>query len=122
MSGFLTSILAATDGSADAVLALRAAADLSSRTGSELHVVHVWPGSPLPVTRHSARDDPHEHEMKARELLERQVSRAKVARGIIARKQLREGRPAEEIDEVTEELGDGLVVIGSRGVNAGKRV
>src|SRR3712207_1754094 len=93
MSGFPTRIIAATDGSEDAVLALRAAAGLSSRTGSELHVVHVWPGPPLPVTRHSAgagiaRDDPREHEMKARELLERQVSRAKVARGLIARKQI----------------------------------
>ena len=38
MSGFPTRILAATDGSEDAILALRAAADLSSRTGSELHV------------------------------------------------------------------------------------
>ena len=127
MSGFPTRILAATDGSEDAVLAVRAAADLSSRTGSELHVVHVWPGPPLPVSRHSARagiamDDPREHEMKARELLERQVSRAKIARGIIARKHLREGRPAEEIAELAEELGVGLVVIGSRGLNAVKRL
>jgi nucleotide-binding universal stress UspA family protein len=122
MSGFPTRILAATDGSEDAALALRAAADLSSRTGSELHVVHIWPGPPLPVTRHSARDDPREHEMKARELLERQVSRAKVPRGIIARKHLREGRPAEEIAELAEELGVGLVVIGSRGLNAVKRL
>src|SRR3712207_3700064 len=127
MSGFPTRILAATDGSEDAALALRAAADLSSRTGSELHVVHVWPGPPLPVTRHSAgagiaRDDPREHEMKARELLERQVSRAKVARAIIARKHLREGRPAEEIADLAEELGVGLVITGSRGLNAVKRL
>ncbi len=127
MSGFPTRILAATDGSEDADLALRAAADLSSRTGSELHVVHVWPGPPLPVTRHSAgaglaRDDPREHEMKARELLERQVSRAKIARRIIARKHLREGRPAEEITELAEELGVGLVITGSRGLNAVKRL
>jgi nucleotide-binding universal stress UspA family protein len=127
MSGFPTRILAATDGSEDAVLALRAAADLSSSTGSELHVVHVWPGPPIPVSRPYtragfARNDPREHEMKARELLERQVSRAKIARGIIARKHLREGRPAEEIAELAEELGVGLVIIGSRGLNAVKRL
>ncbi len=127
MSGFPTRILAATDGSEDAVLALRAAADLSSSTGSELHVVHVWPGPPIPVSRPYARalvarDDPREHEMKARELLERQVSRAKIARGIIARKHLREGRPAEEIAELAEELGVGLLIIGSRGLNAVKRL
>jgi nucleotide-binding universal stress UspA family protein len=127
MSGFPTRILAATDGSEDAALALRAAADLSSSTGSELHVIQVWPGPPLPVSRHSAgaglaRDDPREHEMKTRELLERQVSRAKVARGLIARKHLREGRPAEEIAELAEELGVGLLLIGSRGLNAVKRL
>jgi nucleotide-binding universal stress UspA family protein len=127
MSGFPTRVLAATDGSEDAVLALRAAADLSSSTGSELHVVHVWPGPPIPVSRPYARagvtrDDPREHEMKARELLERQVSHAKIARGIIARKHLREGRPAEEIAELAEELGVGLVIIGSRGLNTVKRL
>jgi nucleotide-binding universal stress UspA family protein len=127
MSGFPIRILAATDGSEDAALALRAAADLSSRTGSDLHVVHVWPGPPLPVSRYPAgvgiaRDDPREHEMKTRELLERHVSRAKVPRGIIARKHLREGRPAEEIAELAEELGVGLLIIGSRGLNAVKRL
>jgi nucleotide-binding universal stress UspA family protein len=125
MSGFPTRILAATDGSDDAALAARAAADLSSRTSSELHVVHVWPGPPFSVSRHSAvvaRNDPREHEMKARELLGRQVSRAKVPRGIIARKHLREGRPAEEITELAEELGVDLVIIGSRGLNAVKRL
>src|SRR3712207_9587272 len=60
--------------------------------------------------------------MNARELLEWQVSRAKVARGIIARKYLKEGRPAEEIAELAEELGVGLVAIGSRGLNAVKRL
>jgi nucleotide-binding universal stress UspA family protein len=127
VSSFPTRILAATDGSEDAVLAIRAAADVSSRTGSELHVVHVWPGPPIPVSRHSSgagisRDDPREHEMKARELLERQVSRAKVPRGIIARKHLKEGRPAEEIAELAVESGVGLIIIGSRGLNAVKRL
>ncbi len=34
-------ILVATDGSEGAALAVRAAADLSRKTGSELHLVHV---------------------------------------------------------------------------------
>ncbi len=42
MSSFLTRILVATDGSEDSALAIRAAVDLSSRSGSELHVVHAW--------------------------------------------------------------------------------
>jgi nucleotide-binding universal stress UspA family protein len=38
----LTKILLATDGSEDAALASKAAADLSAKTGAELHVVHAW--------------------------------------------------------------------------------
>lgn len=40
----------ATDGSDDAALALRAAVDLSVRTGSDLHVVHAW--QPFPDHSH----------------------------------------------------------------------
>ena len=39
---FPTTILLATDGSADAALAARASADLSKATGAELHFVHAW--------------------------------------------------------------------------------
>ena len=53
MDIFPTKILLATDGSEDAALATRAAADLSIRTGSELYVVHAWrfvaPILPIPA-------------------------------------------------------------------------
>jgi nucleotide-binding universal stress UspA family protein len=41
MSIFPTRILLATDGSEEAELATRAAADLAGKTDSELHVVHI---------------------------------------------------------------------------------
>jgi nucleotide-binding universal stress UspA family protein len=41
MSIFPTKILLATDGSEEAKLAFASAADLSEKTGSELHVVYV---------------------------------------------------------------------------------
>src|ERR687898_2923904 len=41
MSIFPTKILLATDGSKEAQLAFASAADLSKKTGSELHVVYV---------------------------------------------------------------------------------
>src|SRR5919112_2321254 len=41
MSIFPTKILLATDGSEEAQLAFASAADLSEKTGSELHVVYV---------------------------------------------------------------------------------
>jgi nucleotide-binding universal stress UspA family protein len=49
MSIFPTRILLATDGSADADLALSTAVDIVNSTNSELHVVTVGPGSPDPV-------------------------------------------------------------------------
>jgi len=41
MERFPIKMLLATDGSEDAALAARIAADISKKTGSELHVVHV---------------------------------------------------------------------------------
>jgi nucleotide-binding universal stress UspA family protein len=41
MSDFPANLLLATDGSPDAALAARAAADLSGTTEAKLHVVHV---------------------------------------------------------------------------------
>ena len=41
MSIFPTKVLLATDGSEEAELASRTAADLAKSTGSELHVVYV---------------------------------------------------------------------------------
>ena len=48
MSVFPTKILLATDGSDDAAKAREAAADLARRSGSELHLVHVWHDVPSP--------------------------------------------------------------------------
>jgi nucleotide-binding universal stress UspA family protein len=47
MSIFPTKILLATDGSREAELAARTAADLGEKTGSELHVVHVFGIAPV---------------------------------------------------------------------------
>jgi hypothetical protein len=47
MSIFPTRILLATDDSKEAELATRTAADLAQKTGSELHVVHVFGIAPV---------------------------------------------------------------------------
>lgn len=49
MSIFPAKILLATDGSADADLALSTAVDLVNSTGSDLHLVTAAPGVPDPV-------------------------------------------------------------------------
>ncbi len=55
MSIFPTKILLATDGSKDADLALSTAVDIANSTNSELHVITVGPGSPIPSTRRTRR-------------------------------------------------------------------
>jgi nucleotide-binding universal stress UspA family protein len=47
MSIFPTTILLATDGSPEAELAGRTAADVAEKTGSDLHVVHVFDIAPV---------------------------------------------------------------------------
>jgi nucleotide-binding universal stress UspA family protein len=68
MSIFPTKILLATDGSREAELAARTAADLSHKTDSELHVLHVLA---LPLDTH----DPSSFEPEVWARLERGAQR-----------------------------------------------
>jgi len=116
MSIFPTKILLATDGSREAELAGRTAADLASGTSSELHVVHV--GEVAPVyhpERHGylARYDKIQEE--ARRSLDEQVEQLRTAGATITQAHLRMGRADEEIVALAEELGAGLIVMGNRG-------
>ncbi len=119
MSIFPTRILLASDGSEDAAIAVRAAVDISGKTGSELHVVHAWQvsvprgytGRPLP-TRYS-----FEYEREARDLLTAQVKRIEAAGGTVAEAHLREGPAVDEILDLSEELDAGLIVAGRRGLS-----
>jgi nucleotide-binding universal stress UspA family protein len=117
MNVFPNRILLATDGSLDAALAARAAVDLSSKTGAELHVVHV--GRSLSAYARPATM-PEDYSLlfarDAEELLEEQTEIIRHAGGEIARAHLRFGRPADEILGLAEELGADLVVLGSRGL------
>jgi len=114
MSLFSGSILLATDGSAEAELAV----ELARSTGSELHLVHV---KLLPITPPYPevldwRDDFERAEREAQELLDEQVKKVGQPGGAVDRIYLREERPpADEIVALAEELGVGLIVVGSRG-------
>lgn len=119
MSTFPSKILLATDGSPDAALAARAAADLSKVTGAELHLVHAWRvGVGLRLEAYLRRLA----EGDARTLLERQVQEVERMGASVADSHLREGRPAEEILELCEELEAGLIVMGSRGLGSVRRL
>ncbi len=121
MSVFPTNILLATDGSKEAASASQTAAELAQKTGSELHVVHVGetlgPGyfGYVGYEEGALPSAQEELERQAREVLEAQVERITVAEGARVQPHLRLGRPDKEIVALGEEIGAGLIVMGSRG-------
>ena len=120
MAIFPTRVLLATDGSPVATLAAQSAVELCERTGSELHVVHV--GEYLPTFYAQTEEEPAELRHIAQRLLDEQTERLRAAGGQVAQAHLLLGRPAEQIVNLSEELGVGVIVIGSRGLSALRRV
>jgi nucleotide-binding universal stress UspA family protein len=117
MSIFPTTILLATDASKEAQLAATTAAELSARTDSELHIIHV---GEVPLVYHPERHggyhiDYEEAESRSRRVLESQVEKVKAAGATVAQAHLRMGRADEEIVELAESMGVGLIVMGTRG-------
>jgi nucleotide-binding universal stress UspA family protein len=118
MSIFPTTILLATDGSEEAQRAATAAADLAQKTDSELHVLTVGPDLPLyELPEHPAEfeDVLRENRRRAKEVLEQQARRIEESGGTVKETHLLEGRADEEIVALAEEIGAGLIVMGSRG-------
>jgi nucleotide-binding universal stress UspA family protein len=118
MSIFPTTILLATDGSEEAQLAATTAADLAQKTNSELHLITVgadYPLYELPEHRAGFEDVLRENRREAKEMLRQQAKRIEESGGTVSETHLPEGRAEEEIVEVAEEIGAGLIVMGSRG-------
>jgi nucleotide-binding universal stress UspA family protein len=125
MSIFPTRILLAIDGSEEAELASLRAVDIAEKTDSQLHVVHVgvvpsflvsYPGT-LGYERRLYDQIEEESRQRLREL----SWRVKAAGGTVARTHLRMGQVALEIVALAEELGVGLIVMGSRGLGGVRR-
>jgi nucleotide-binding universal stress UspA family protein len=119
MNSFPSKILLATDGSEDATLASRAAIELSNRTASELHVVHVWHDVPIPHFHSFVRVRLRQ---EAQEVLRKQLECIERAGGTVAEAHLREGRTVDEILDLSEELEVGLLIVGSRGLGGVGRI
>jgi nucleotide-binding universal stress UspA family protein len=118
MSIFPTTILLATDGSEEAQLASTTAADLAQKTDSELHVLTVGPDYPLyELPEHPAefQDVLRENRRRAKEVLEQQAKMIEESGVSVKETHLLEGRADEEIVALAEEIGAGLIVMGSRG-------
>jgi nucleotide-binding universal stress UspA family protein len=133
MSIFPTKILLATDGSTEAELAARSAVDLSQKTDSELHLIHVMDVAKVGLSMavlYSEATDPEgvklpdpvlEEELErsakqeGREALDEEEQRVRSAGGTVAHSHLRMGEVEGEIVHLAEDLGAGLIVMGSRG-------
>ena len=136
MSIFPTRILLATDGSRNVAPATDVAVQLSKVTGSELHLVYVGEDAYsatliYPETTDPGgveREDPvlleqlqRQFEQMSRRVLETEVEKVREAGGTVAQIHLRTGKAAAEIVDLAEELGAGLVVVGSRGLGGIRR-
>jgi nucleotide-binding universal stress UspA family protein len=125
MSIFPTRILLATDGSEEAELAALRAVELADATDSELHVVHV---GVVPIFLKSYPGTLgyygklyEQIEQVSKERLRKQSLRVKAAGGTVAGAHLRMGAVDLEIAALAEELGVGLIVMGSRGLGGVRR-
>ena len=126
MSIFPTTVLLATDGSKDAELATTTALELANSTSSELHIVlveepvyaYVDPsGYPIITDAELV----HELERHARMRLDAEVEKIRSAGGAVAEAHLRVGAAAAEIVDLAEDIGAGLIVMGSRGLGGIRR-
>jgi nucleotide-binding universal stress UspA family protein len=126
MSIFPTKILLATDGSEEARQATQAAAELSKETGSEVHIAYVLP-SPSELRGHHLysqevmRSVLEQAEGEARSFLEEQAKQVGASGGKVAETHLRAGEPDKEIVRLSEQLGVGTIVMGSRGLGGLRR-
>jgi nucleotide-binding universal stress UspA family protein len=123
MSVFPTTILLATDNSEEAKLATQAATELSSETGSEVHVVYVLPAPTQLIGHRLLSGEARESalagaERDAETFLKEQAEQIRANGGKVAETHFRSGDPDKEILRTAESIGVGLIVIGSRGLGA----
>ncbi len=122
MSIFPTVILLATDGSEEAELATGTAVDLAECSGSELHVVHVWRPDPIGSYEIHYEEVTEALRRQAERMLGEQVKKIEESGGTVAGSHLEMAeRRDEAIIRLSEALGAGLIVMGSRGLGGLKR-
>ncbi|HZB84216.1 MAG TPA: universal stress protein [Rubrobacteraceae bacterium] len=130
MSIFPTKVLLATDGSKEAALAGQTAADIAQKTGSELYVVYVEEyasnlrsayGPYMFLSPEKVEALIKEADSAAKKTLDEQVAHVKGAEGTVTGSYLRHGEADQEIVKLADEIGAGLIVIGSRGLGGMRR-
>lgn len=116
MSMLSARILVAIDGTRTSEPAVRAAAELSEKTGSEIHLVYV--GEEITETRTPrSRGSDEEVGEKGRQLLDEAIGGIESAGGSVGKSSVVPGSdPADEIVKFTRDDGVGMVVVGNRGL------
>jgi nucleotide-binding universal stress UspA family protein len=128
MSMFPTKILLATDGSDEAGQAARMAVQLSGKFDSELHMASAGRVPSIYATPEWTIYDPDAVRQfdeialrEARKVLNQQTQKIEEAGGSVAGSHPGVGRPDEQVVQLAEELGVGLIVVGSRGLGGLRR-
>jgi len=136
MNVFPTRILLASDGSESAAHATEVAVELSKKTHSELHVLYVGEDAYSAAFLFPQAADPawvvqedlapikeleQQFEQLARQTLDAEVQQVRALGGTVAQAHLRMGTPDAEVVDLAEELGVGLIIVGSRGLGGIRR-
>src|SRR5215208_6918736 len=103
--------------------------DMAKSTNSELHVAYVFPTAvqrpfPNPITSRPREMLEHELEeamQQAQHFLDQQVERVKEEGVSVAEAHLIRGEPDKEVVHLSEEIGAGLIIMGSRGLGGIRR-
>jgi nucleotide-binding universal stress UspA family protein len=121
---FPAKMLLASDGSEESAFAAEIAADLAARTGSELHVTTVsakYPFYEIPDSPAVFEEIVWAQRMQAQAVLDEQAEEVGKLGAEVTKTHLRSGRADGEIVVLAENLGAGLLVVGSRGLNPSRR-
>lgn len=124
MNELPTKILVATDGSKNAAVAARRAAEMARTFGAELHVVYVVPVTQPYHLFGADVESPslYEEDMQwAQEMLDGQVRKIEEAGPEVAEAHLRVGEPDAEVISLGEEIEASMIVVGSRGLGRLRR-
>ena len=127
MGDSLTTILLATDESPEAERAEGMAVRISSGLGAGLHLLYVEPMPEAYINQWSmagsdfAGDLRRRAEEEARQKVSGRAEKIKEAGGKVAGVHGKVGQPEAQIVRLAEEIGAGLVVVGSRGLGPLRR-
>lgn len=122
MSDFPHKMLLAVDGSQTSRHACEIAVDVCRGRTVETHVLHVYATSQWTTPRMVRDAQIHRMLDEARAVLDAEMDHLRDLGLDEAKGHVRIGRPTDEILRLRDEIGADLIVLGSRGMNAFKRV